>query len=321
MYAVEIAVKIVELQKKLDSDFYSVFFQEEETHKKKIMMQILTERGKTEYQSWLSCVTNDKKSPFCREAGKIAEELRNKELVPPEDMPPFVYIDFSEHSEIESGDVLILSEAVPLFGKLDYQEDKDKKENRTYGYCKTQFELVYLSEGELCTYQGRQDFGDGDGDLFEHIEKSYKYYLDTEEGRDFLNGMSKEEADKICENSRYVLEEFLPTMRYFCNLDKIEKAILEEQQAASEILLVIDHKEGRERYQKDMLAYIQESRVALNMDKELPKMPDIREYMQDTERDSYREHMLEEIAGEAEAYGMTVEEYAKNGYEPLEKRR
>lgn len=321
MCAVEIAAKIVELQKKLDSDFYSVFFQEEETHKKKIMMQILTERGKAEYQNWLSCVTNDKKSPFCGDAGKITEELRNKKLVPPEDMQPFVYIDFSEHSEIEGGDVLILSEAVPLFGKLDYQEYKDKKENGTYGYCKTQFELVYLSEGELCTYQGRQDFGDGDGDLFEHIEKSYKYYQDTEEGIDFLNNMSKEEVDKIYENSRYVLEEFLPTMRYFCNLDKIEKAILEEQQAASEIPLVIDQKEGRERYQKDMLAYIQESRVALNMDKELPKMPDIWEYMQDTEKDSYREHVLEEIADEAEAYGMTVEEYAKNGYEPLEKRR
>lgn len=166
----------------------------------------------------------------------------------------------------------------------------------------------------MYTYQGRQDFGDGEGDLFEHIEKSYKYYGDTEEGRDFLNDMSKEEADKIFENSRYVLEEFSPTMRYFCNLDKIEKAILEEQQAASEIPLVIDQKEGRERYQKDMLAYIQESRVALNMDKELPKMPDIREYVHDTERDSYREHVLEEIESEAEVYGMTVEEYEKNGY-------
>lgn len=312
---------MVGLQKKLDPDFYSVFFQNEETHKKKIMMQILTERGKTEYQNWLSCVTNDRNSPLCEEAGKIAEELQNKEMVPPEDMQPFVYIDFSEHSEMESGDALTLSEAVPLFGKLDYQECRAKKEDGAYGYCKTQFELLYLSEGDLCVYQGRQDFGDGDGDLLAHIEKSHKYYLDTEEGRDFLNYMSKEEADRICENSRYVLEEFLPTMRYFCNLDKIEKAILEEQQAAGEISLVIDQKEARETYQKDMLAYIQESRIALNMGQELPKMPDIREYVQDTERDSYREHVLEEIAAEAEAYGMTVEEYAKNGYEPLEKRR
>lgn len=180
---------------------------------------------------------------------------------------------------------------------------------------------MYLSEGELCVYQGRQDFGDGDGDLLAHIEKSHKYYLDTEEGRDFLNYMSKEEADRICENSRYVLEEFLPVMRYFCNLDKIEKAIFEERQAAGEVPLGIDQKEARETYQRDLLAYIQESRIALNMGQELPKMPDIREYVQDTERDSYREHVLEEIAAEAEAYGMTVEEYAKNGYEPLEKRR
>lgn len=321
MGAVEITEKIVELQKKLDPDFYSVFFQDEETHKKKIMMQILTERGKTEYQNWLSYVANDKKNSFCEEAGKIAEELQNKEIVPPETMQPFVYIDFSEHSEIERGDALILSEAVPLFGKLDYQECKAKKENETYGYYKTQFELVYLSEGELCTYQGRQDFGAGEGDLFEHMEKAYKYYRDTEEGRDFLNGMSKEEADKIRENSRYVLEEFLPVMRYFCNLDKIEEAILEEQKTALNIPLVIDQEEGRSEYQKDMLVYVQESRAALNMDKELPKMPDIREYIQDTKRDSYREYVLEEIAGEAETYGMTVEEYVKNGCEPPEKRR
>ena len=285
------------------------------------MMQILTERGKTEYQNWLSCVTNGKKSPLSGEAEKIAEELQNKEMVPPEDIQPFVYIDFSEHSEIESGDALTLAEAVPLFGKLDYQECKAKKEDGAYGYCKTQFELLYLSEGELCVYQGRQDFGDGDGDLLAHIEKSHKYYLDTEEGRDFLNYMSKEEADRICENSRYVLEEFLPVMRYFCNLDKIEKAIFEDRQAAGEVPLGIDQKEARETYQRDLLAYIQESRIALNMGQELPKMPDIREYVQDTERDSYREHVLEEIAAEAEAYGMTVEEYAKNGYEPLEKRR
>lgn len=222
------------------------------------MMQILTERGKTEYQNWLSCVTNDTKSPLSGEAEKIAEELQNKEMVPSEDIQPFVYIDFSEHSEMESGDALTLSEAVPLFGKLDYQECKAKKEDGAYGYCKTQFELLYLSEGELCVYQGRQDFGDGDGDLLAHIEKSHKYYLDTEEGRDFLNYMAKEEADKICENSRYVLEEFLPTMRYFCNLDKIEKAILEERQAAGEVPLATDQKEARATYQKDLLAYIQQ---------------------------------------------------------------
>lgn len=314
MCAVEIAAKIVELQKKLDSDFYSVFFQEEETHKKKIMMQILTERGKAEYQNWLSCVTNDKKSPFCGEAGKITEELRNKELVPPEDMQPFVYIDFSEHSEIEGGDVLILSEAVPLFGKLDYQEYKDKKENGTYGYCKTQFELVYLSEGELCTYQGRQDFGDGDGDLFEHIEKSYKYYQDTEEGRDFLNNMSKEEADKIYENSRYVLEEFLPTMRYFCNLDKIEKAVLEERKIEDREPIVSAQSTARTYYHKDLLRYVKESRIALNNGAKLPLMPDIRNYVQNIGLESYKKQVLKEVTDETELYGIGVKEYIENAY-------
>lgn len=138
---------MVGLQKKLDPDFYSVFFQNEETHKKKIMMQILTERGKTEYQNWLSCVTNDRNSPLCEEAGKIAEELQNKEMVPPEDMQPFVYIDFSEHSEMESGDALTLSEAVPLFGKLDYQECRAKKKMEPMGIVKHNLNYCIYPKG------------------------------------------------------------------------------------------------------------------------------------------------------------------------------
>ena len=65
-----------------------------------------------------------------------------------------------------------------------------------------------------------------------------------------------------------------------------------------------------------MLAYILESRIALNTGKELPCMPDIRDFATACPDKSYREQVMEEIRQEAESYGMTVEAYVANGYEP-----
>ena len=54
----------------------------------------------------------------------------------------------------------------------------------------------------------------------------------------------------------------------------------------------------------------------MNQGGDLPVMPDIRDYEETKEKSAYREHVMKEIKAEAEGYGMTVEEYAKNGYEP-----
>ena len=73
---------------------------------------------------------------------------------------------------------------------------------------------------------------------------------------------------------------------------------------------------SRKAYQEAMLAYIRESRIALNTGKELPCMPDIRDFATACPDKSYKEQVMEEIRQEAESYGMTVEAYAANGYEP-----
>ena len=54
--------------------------------------------------------------------------------------------------------------------RLDRTRVKENKENDTGGYDKTKFVIYYQINGELSTYEGRQDFGDGDGSLIEHIE-------------------------------------------------------------------------------------------------------------------------------------------------------
>ena len=46
----------------------------------------------------------------------------------------------------------------------------------------------------------------------------------------------------------------------------------------------------------------------------MPPIPQLKDF--DVELAAYKEHVKEEIAQEAAAAGMTVEEYAANGYEP-----
>nr|WP_243424468.1 LPD25 domain-containing protein [Mediterraneibacter glycyrrhizinilyticus] len=231
-------------------------------------------------------------------------------------MPPFVFICWSETYELEDGDVIPLEEADPIFERLDRTRVKENKENDTGGYDKTKFVIYYQINGELSTYEGRQDFGDGDGSLIEHIEGFAKYYLETESGRQLLKDMGEESGRAMQEDCEYIRDELLPYLKYHCNLYAIEKALLEEQKAEEKIPVVTDRQEARKEYQRDMLAFIQESRLVLNQGGTLPVMPDIRDYEETKEKRAYREHVMKEIAEEAKGYGMTVEEYAKNGYEP-----
>ncbi len=50
-------------------------------------------------------------------------------------------------------------------------------------------------------------------------------------------------------------------------------------------------------------------------------MPDILDFATACPDKSYKEQVMEKIRQEAESYGMTVEAYAANGYEPPKKGR
>ena len=115
---------------------------------------------------------------------------------------------------------------------------------------------------------------------------------------------------------KWVLEEMLPALQYFCNLEKLETAVLEEQEIEKKVPLLTQGDASRKAYQEAMLAYVRESRIALNTGEELPRMPDIRDFAPACPDKSYKEQVMEEIRQEAESYGMTVEAYAANGYEP-----
>ena len=99
-----------------------------------------------------------------------------------------------------------LNQAVELFGKLDRQsvEEKDMA-----GYYKTHFEICFLSEGEVMSYTGRQDFGDGEGNLLDHVKAFADYYLHTEEGQQLMKQTARttEEWEHEQQQMKWVLEE------------------------------------------------------------------------------------------------------------------
>ncbi len=73
-------------------------------------------------------------------------------------------------------------------------------------------------------YEGRQDLGDGDGSLMEHIEQYHTYYLNDKEWENYLlrnEGKEALEADK--EHRAMLLNEFIPYLKLHCSLSEMER--------------------------------------------------------------------------------------------------
>ncbi len=126
------------------------------------------------------------------------------------------------------------------------------------------------------SYTGRQDFGDGEGNLLDHVKAFADYYLHTEEGQ-LMKQTARTTAEWEHEQQqmRWVLEEMLPTLQYFCNLEKLETAVLEEQEIEKESPFTDAGDASRKSISGSHACLYPGSRIALNTGKELPCMPDI----------------------------------------------
>ena len=67
-----------------------------------------------------------------------------------------------------------LHEADALFARLDAAYPAEA------GYDKTAFRIDCIFQGEPDSYEGRQDFGDRDGSLIEHIQSYHQFYAQDE---------------------------------------------------------------------------------------------------------------------------------------------
>ena len=217
---------------------------------------------------------------------------------------PIVTILWSEHSRFHDGETMNLSEANALIGNLDEATVSED------GYYKTKFRIDFVMDGQPDYYVGRQDLGDGDGTLIDHIESYHAYYENNEQWDNHVlkyGGTEALEADKA--QREMLLHEFVPYLKLHDNLSKMEQTAAKALEENSGMTAT------ETAYHTAMKEYVSKCRAMVNSgDYSLPPVPQLKDF--DTELEAYKEHVKEEIAQEAAAAGMTVEEYAANGYEP-----
>ena len=243
-----------------------------------------------------------------REAQKAqeAEKAKEAEKEPTPDLAaePTVTILWSESDKLREGETIPLSRANTLIEALD------EANLASPGYDKTAFRIDYVMNGQPDHYEGRQDLGDGEGALIDHIEKYHTYYANNPDWDNYLlqhEGREALEADK--EHRAMLLNEFIPYLKLHCNLSEMERIATEALQAGENLTPT------ETAYHTAIQAYAAECRGLVNQGEyNLPPVPQLRDF--DVELAAYKEHVKEEIAQEAADAGMTVEEYAANGYEP-----
>ena len=215
---------------------------------------------------------------------------------------PVVTIIFTESPHLEIGQQMPLHEADALFARLD-------AEHRGGGYYdKTDFRIDFTFQGEPHSYSGRQDFGDRDGSLIEHIREYQTFYLNDEKWKDHLTRQGGPEAWAEDHASREAfLTEIIPYMELHCNLSRLEQEA-QTRLASSDTLTPEET-----AYYGALVDYAMECRPLLNHGEPLPEMPKLTDFDQSLQ--DYKAQVEAEIAQEAADAGMTVEEYAAAGYE------
>ena len=215
---------------------------------------------------------------------------------------PVVMILFTESPHLEMGQQMPLHEADALFARLDAG-------HRGGGYYdKTDFRIDFTFQGEPHSYSGRQDFGDRDGSLIEHIREYQTFYLNDEKWKDHLTRQGGPEAWAEDHASRKAfLTEIIPYMELHCNLSRLEQEA-QTRLASSDTLTPEET-----AYYGALVDYAMECRPLLNHGEPLPEMPKLTDFDQSLQ--DYKAQVEAEIAQEAADAGMTVEEYAAAGYE------
>lgn len=238
--------------------------------------------------------------------GHFAELQKEREAAKAQEAEkePTVTILWSESPQLREGDTFPLSRANALIEAID------EANLASPGYDKTEFRIDYVMNGTPDHYEGRQDLGDGEGALIEHIEKYHTYYANDPNWENYLlqhEGKEALEADK--EHWAMLLNEFIPYLKLHCNLSEMERIAGEALQSGESLTPT------ETAYHTAMQAYVAECRGLINQGEyHLPPVPQLKDF--DVELAAYKEHVKEEIAQEAADAGMTVEEYAANGYEP-----
>ena len=224
---------------------------------------------------------------------------------------PVVTILWSESPHLKDGQQMPLHEAEAVFKELDSARRHDRKQPGYTGhwYDKTKFRIDFTMQGQPDSYEGRQDFGDGDGSLIQHIRGYHEYYAQDESWKNHVlhhEGPEAWEADKAQRDM--LLHEFVPYMELHCNLAAMEQEARRPLRSGETLT------PEQTAYFNAVLDYVKECRPLLNQGQyHLPEPPQLADFDQSLQ--DYKKQIEAELEQEAAAAGLTVEEYVASDYE------
>ena len=224
---------------------------------------------------------------------------------------PVVTILWSESPHLKDGQQMPLHEAEAVFKELDSARRHEREQPGYTGhwYDKTKFRIDFTMQGQPDSYEGRQDFGDGDGSLIQHIRGYHEYYAQDESWKNHVlhhEGPEAWEADKAQRDM--LLHEFIPYMELHCNLAAME------QEARRPLRSGETPTPEQTAYFNAVLDYVKECRPLLNQGQyHLPEPPLLSDFDQSLQ--DYKKQIEAELEQEAAAAGLTVEEYVASDYE------
>lgn len=214
--------------------------------------------------------------------------------------PPIVTIEWSESNELKSGQILSLNEANALFARLDQNHSGG-------GYDKTAFSIQYMINGKSDTYEGRQDFGDRDGSLIQHIiavhqaNESWKDYVIQSEG---LEVWEKEEK-----NRDDILNKLVPYFQFHISLSEIEKRADESLVKLHGLSELSEQDKADLAYCVAIKEYVSSCRQELNMAMGEPHFPG-EPQKEEFDPVAHQEPIQAEAEQETDEYGLSTEQEA-----------
>ena len=224
---------------------------------------------------------------------------------------PVVTILWSESPHLKDGQQMPLHEAEAVFKELDSARRHEREQPGYTGhwYDKTKFRIDFTMQGQPDSYEGRQDFGDGDGSLIQHIRGYHEYYAQDESWKNHVlhhEGPEAWEADKAQRDM--LLHEFVPYMELHCNLATMEQEARRPLQSGETLT------PEQTAYFNAVLDYVNECRPLLNQGQyHLPEPPQLADFDQSLQ--DYKKQIEAELEQEAATAGLTVEEYVASDYE------
>lgn len=224
---------------------------------------------------------------------------------------PVVTILWSESPHLKDGQQMPLHEAEAVFKELDSARRHEREQPGYTGhwYDKTKFRIDFTMQGQPDSYEGRQDFGDGDGSLIQHIRGYHEYYAQDESWKNHVlhhEGPEAWAADKAQRDM--LLHEFVPYMELHYNLAAMEQEARRPLRSGETLT------PEQTAYFNAVLYYVKECRPLLNQGQyHLPEPPQLADFDQSLQ--DYKKQIEAELEQEAATAGLTVEEYVASDYE------